>query len=56
LMARCDDVAPTEQPLDSAIRLTGHHSQDRSSSLIKRNFETLPTIFNKSLNGTIRVQ
>jgi hypothetical protein len=56
LMAGCRDVAPTEQSLDSAVRSIGHEAQERSSSLIQRNFWTLPTILNKSLDGTIRVQ
>ena len=38
LMAGCRDVAPTEQSLDSAVRSIGHEAQERSSSLIQRNF------------------
>ena len=56
LMAGCRDVAPTEQSLDSAVRSIGHEAQERSSSLIQRNFWTLPTILNESPDGTIRVQ
>src|SRR3954470_14805173 len=60
LMAGCRDVAPTEQSLDSTVRSIGHEAQERSSSLIQRNFWTLPTILptilNESLDGTIRVQ
>jgi hypothetical protein len=56
LMTGCRDVAPTEQSIDSAVRSIGHEAQERSSSLIQRNFWTPPTILNESLDGTIRVQ
>jgi hypothetical protein len=49
LMAGCRDVAPTEQSLDSAVQSIGHEAQERSLSLIQRNFWTLPIIYSDRL-------
>jgi hypothetical protein len=45
LRAGCRDVAHTEQSLGSAIRPIGYEAQERSLTMIQRNFWTLPIIY-----------